>query len=171
VARSGKAHPSLSPAPPRMQLTVSPPPPPPQRFPSGQARYCFEPLLYDLSRRQTISCRMSRRLYFHFTLPSALARCRFPAHDAEGLSKCIRNAVNAANGSRTAGSLALSNTRTPRPMDFFTRRCALYSLSFGAREHISGSRGRGMSEAGLNPIRDNSLHTNIHVSAQPMQYS
>jgi hypothetical protein len=161
VARSGKAHPSLSPAPPRMQLTMPP----------GQARYCFEPLLYDLSRRQTISCRMSSRLIFHFTLPSAIARCRFPAHDAEGLPKCIRNAVNAANSSRTAVASALSDTRTPRAMDFFTRGCALYSLSFGAREHISGSRGRGMSEAGLNPIRDRSLHTNIHVSAQPMQYS
>ena len=136
------------------------PSPPPQHFPSGQARHCFKPLLYDLSRRQTFACRMSRRLYFHF----AFCTCTLPSSRA-GLLNFILNAVNATNGMSTAVSLALSDNKQVQ------WRCSLYSLSFGAREHISGSRGRGMSVAGLNPIRDKSLHTNIHVSAQPIQYS
>ena len=113
-----------------MQLTM--PSPPPQHFPSGQARHCFKPLLYDLSRRQTFACRMSRRLYFHF----AFCTCTLPSSRA-GLLNFILNAVNATNGMSTAVSLALSDYTQAQ------WRCSLLLVVFwGARAYFRVERPR-----------------------------
>ena len=72
---------------------------------------------------------------------------------------------------------ARHNMYLPLPTIYgFTHGCTAaaavnYSLSFGVRAHISGSSGRGINDDGLKPTKDISFQTNIHVSAQPMQYS